>query len=309
MSKTKKEVTKKDCKGLKAKLKKLRSAWETAEKAEAIAERKYKKKYKKIKELIKASKDEWRATKVKSNRKRKAYLKAKKQLKQDCLPTPAAKEGVWKEVKEKETAAKAKIVKVKKAAKEKVKVEKKTSPKKAKQDQTKVVPPILPKVKADKKAKTTKKAKKKTSNKKTLSKSSLSTVWGADEKAISTQNGLRLVAKSTASKTPEPKPTKPLTTTSSKSTAAAKAGVKDNLKRIEGIGPKIESLLQAAGISTFEQLSESKEERLREILLAEGPRYRIHNPATWPKQASFAAKGNWEELKKWQDELKGGREV
>jgi hypothetical protein len=37
-------------------------------------------------------------------------------------------------------------------------------------------------------------------------------------------------------------------------------------------------------------------------------RYKSHDPATWPEQAKLAAEGNWEELKKRQDELKGGRE-
>jgi large subunit ribosomal protein L21 len=32
-----------------------------------------------------------------------------------------------------------------------------------------------------------------------------------------------------------------------------------------------------------------------------------HDPETWPKQAGMAASGDWDGLKKWQDELDGGK--
>jgi large subunit ribosomal protein L21 len=35
---------------------------------------------------------------------------------------------------------------------------------------------------------------------------------------------------------------------------------------------------------------------------------RIADPTTWPKQASLLADGKLDELKKYQDSLKGGRE-
>ncbi len=81
----------------------------------------------------------------------------------------------------------------------------------------------------------------------------------------------------------------------------------DNLKKIEGIGPKIAGLLNEGGIQTFNQLANSKVERLQEILDAAGPRYRIHNPGTWPKQAEYAAAGDWDKLKEYQDFLQGGK--
>ena len=82
---------------------------------------------------------------------------------------------------------------------------------------------------------------------------------------------------------------------------------KDNLKKVEGIGPKIESLLNAEGIFTFLQLSKTKVKLIRDILTAAGPRFKMHNPGTWPRQAGMAAKGQWDKLKKWQDELSGGK--
>jgi predicted flap endonuclease-1-like 5' DNA nuclease len=83
----------------------------------------------------------------------------------------------------------------------------------------------------------------------------------------------------------------------------------DDLKIVEGIGPKIEQVLNNAGIWNFSQLAGSTEEALRKTLVKADPSYQIHNPATWPKQAALANKGQWDELKKLQDELMGGRKV
>lgn len=82
----------------------------------------------------------------------------------------------------------------------------------------------------------------------------------------------------------------------------------DDLKRIEGIGPKISSVLQAAGITTFAQLADTGVDRLGQILAESDPNLlRLANPTTWPEQANLAADGQWEALEKLQDELKGGR--
>ena len=83
----------------------------------------------------------------------------------------------------------------------------------------------------------------------------------------------------------------------------------DDLKKIEGIGPKISELLQNGGIKTFAQLADAKVEKLKEILEAAGSRYKMHDPTTWPQQSALAAKGNWDELKVLQDELQGGKKA
>ena len=88
----------------------------------------------------------------------------------------------------------------------------------------------------------------------------------------------------------------------------AKKAKGDDLKKIEGIGPKIAELLTNAGIPTFEALSNADFDTLREILDAAGSRYKIANPTTWPKQAGLAAAGKWDELKELQDRLDGGIE-
>jgi predicted flap endonuclease-1-like 5' DNA nuclease len=91
-----------------------------------------------------------------------------------------------------------------------------------------------------------------------------------------------------------------------KKVAPAKAK-KDNLTKIEGIGPKIASLLIADGIVTFADLSKAKLTQLETVLKNAGPRFKMHKPTTWAEQAKIAAKGNWAELKKLQDELDGGK--
>jgi predicted flap endonuclease-1-like 5' DNA nuclease len=85
--------------------------------------------------------------------------------------------------------------------------------------------------------------------------------------------------------------------------------IKENdLKIVEGIGPKIEALFNAAGINTWRELSESSIEKLQSILDGGGENYAIHNPGTWAKQGLLAYEGKWQELKEWQDGLDGGKE-
>ena len=87
----------------------------------------------------------------------------------------------------------------------------------------------------------------------------------------------------------------------------AASGKADDLKKIEGIGPKIEQLLHDKGIITFSILAATSAEDVKTILTEAGPRYTIHDPATWGKQAEMAAAGKWDELKAWQKELDGGK--
>ena len=94
-----------------------------------------------------------------------------------------------------------------------------------------------------------------------------------------------------------------------KAASAPATGKKDDLKKIEGIGPAIEKLLIAAGISTFAGMAATAPDKIKEILVAAGSRFGFHDPATWPHQASLAAAGKWDELKKLHNELDGGKVV
>lgn len=83
----------------------------------------------------------------------------------------------------------------------------------------------------------------------------------------------------------------------------------DDLVVIEGIGPKIAGVLNAAGIQTFAQLAETDPETIRKILFDADPRLaRLGDPATWPAQARLAAAGDMPGLQAFQDSLKGGRQ-
>jgi len=86
------------------------------------------------------------------------------------------------------------------------------------------------------------------------------------------------------------------------------APAKDALKKIEGIGPKVQELFHEKGILTFADLASKSEEDLKAILDEKGSPYSSMDCSTWAKQADMAAKGEWDELKKWQDELNGGKE-
>ncbi len=83
----------------------------------------------------------------------------------------------------------------------------------------------------------------------------------------------------------------------------------DDLTKVEGIGPKIQETLNAAGILSFAELAEAGADRVKEILAEAGGSLKSKDPSTWSEQAQMAADGKWDELKAWQDELDGGKVV
>lgn len=94
--------------------------------------------------------------------------------------------------------------------------------------------------------------------------------------------------------------------------AAAKAAFgknikQDDLKIVEGIGPKIEVMFKDAGIKTWKELSEAAVADCQKILDGGGNRYKIHDPAAWPMQGKMAYEGKWKELAKWQDKHDHGK--
>jgi large subunit ribosomal protein L21 len=88
---------------------------------------------------------------------------------------------------------------------------------------------------------------------------------------------------------------------------AAKKG--DDLKLIEGIGPKAAEVLVAAGIDTFAKLAATSAEKVKEILDVAEAKVQHLDPTTWAQQSQLAADGKMDELKKLQDELNGGKAV
>ncbi len=81
----------------------------------------------------------------------------------------------------------------------------------------------------------------------------------------------------------------------------------DDLSKIEGVGKKIAELLVKDGVTSFELLGKATAKKLKGILEAAGPRFTMHTPTSWPKQAKLAAAGKWEQLEKLQADLKGGK--
>lgn len=84
----------------------------------------------------------------------------------------------------------------------------------------------------------------------------------------------------------------------------------DDLKAIEGIGPKISQVLREAGVATFAELASLDADGIQAILTAADPRLgRLADASTWPAQAALAADGDWEALSSFQAELKGGQKA
>lgn len=88
---------------------------------------------------------------------------------------------------------------------------------------------------------------------------------------------------------------------------AKKASAQD-LTKIEGIGPKAAEALIKAGVGTYAALADATPEQIREILTEASSRLAHLDPTSWPKQAVMAASGEWDALKEWQDNAKGGVE-
>ncbi len=86
---------------------------------------------------------------------------------------------------------------------------------------------------------------------------------------------------------------------------AQEADVPDDLKILEGIGPKVAGVLADAGYTTFAKLAAADADAVSTVLDAAG--LQMMDPAGWIEQAELAAKGDMEALEKLQDELKGGR--
>src|SRR5690606_31937872 len=97
-----------------------------------------------------------------------------------------------------------------------------------------------------------------------------------------------------------------------KEKAAPKKAAKakgDDLTIIEGVGPKIAEVLTAAGLTDFASVAAKSAEELKATLAEAGDQFNTAVTDTWPEQAKLAADGKFDELKKWQDELDGGKEA
>jgi len=108
---------------------------------------------------------------------------------------------------------------------------------------------------------------------------------------------------------PEPKVAVKATKEAVEKEAPKKAKTKsDDLTKIEGVGPKAAEALTNAGMGSFTDIAKGDAEKIKEVLTEASSRMAHLDPTSWPKQAQMAADGKWDELKEWQDNVKGGVE-
>lgn len=96
-------------------------------------------------------------------------------------------------------------------------------------------------------------------------------------------------------------------TKTTKKTAKTTEG--DKLTVVEGIGPAIEKILKAKGITTYKELADANVEDIKAHLTEAGSKFQMHDPTTWPEQSALLRDGKMDEFKKLTDELDGGRRV
>lgn len=108
---------------------------------------------------------------------------------------------------------------------------------------------------------------------------------------------------------PEPKVAVKATKEAVEKEAPKKAAkTSDDLTKIEGVGPKAAEALTNAGMGTFSDIAKGNADKIKEVLTEASSRMAHLDPTSWPKQAQMAADGKWDELKEWQDNVKGGVE-
>jgi len=82
-------------------------------------------------------------------------------------------------------------------------------------------------------------------------------------------------------------------------TEVAKNSLKDDLKLIYGIGPKVEATFNKHGVSTFAQLIKTEKSKIEAILEEAGPMFKNVDTADWKKQAEVGLEGGAEAIKNW----------
>ncbi|MEM8508906.1 MAG: 30S ribosomal protein S2 [Bacteroidota bacterium] len=139
----------------------------------------------------------------------------------------------------------------------------------------------------------------------------LSEVTGAVEEGLAERKADKLAEKGSSSETAveqkapaKETPKEPV----AKVAPAVEKETSEDLTKIEGIGPKTAEALQANGIATYTALATATPEAIKSLLTEASPRLAHLEPTSWPKQAQMAADGKWDELKAWQDSVKGGVE-
>ena len=145
----------------------------------------------------------------------------------------------------------------------------------------------------DAKAELKKEAKKATPKKRTTKKTKATKTKAAPKKKV---------AKKTVA--PKAKAKVKSKVTTKKVTETTKTAVVDNLKLINGIGPKTETVFNNNGIKTFAALAKLETPAITTILDKEGIRFAAIQVEIWQKQAEVAVKDGAEGLAKWIENYK-----
>ncbi len=107
---------------------------------------------------------------------------------------------------------------------------------------------------------------------------------------------------------PAPVPTSaPAATPAAEAPPAAPAAATDDLRRVEGIGPKIAAALTAAGLGTYAAVADASDGDLRAALKDAGLRF-APSLSTWARQARLLADGDEAGFVALTDRLVAGRE-
>jgi predicted flap endonuclease-1-like 5' DNA nuclease len=84
--------------------------------------------------------------------------------------------------------------------------------------------------------------------------------------------------------------------------------MQDDFTILNGIGPKVSTILRANGITSFVKLADSSVEKIKDILAAENPNLlRLTDPSNWPEQAQLASVGKWKSLSTLQNQIRETR--
>ena len=120
------------------------------------------------------------------------------------------------------------------------------------------------------------------------------------EDALDTNSTTKKVKKSVAKvketvKSTAQEATKKIGAQAKKVATTASEFAKDDLKLINGIGPKLEKIFNENGIETFAQLAKASEEQIKDILEKAGPIFKNANFSDWTKQAENMDKADTKE--------------
>lgn len=105
-------------------------------------------------------------------------------------------------------------------------------------------------------------------------------------------------AKKTTTKKPVAKKA-PAKKAAAKKVEVAKTDVKNDLKVIKGIGPKLEETLNKVGLTAYEQLAKMTLKDMTAVLTQAGVNAKMYDLSGWKAQAKLAVKGDMEAVANW----------